>query len=301
MINLDKKNQKFLITGGTGFIGSKLVKEILKDGNEVTIFTRNKKPIKEKNNINYINNLEGEFNYDIVINLCGEPISQYWTKSKKEKIYNSRIGVTKKLAEIIKNSKTPPNLVISGSAIGYYGTSENEIFAEETAPTNQNLFSQNLCQDWENAAASIKEKSRLAIIRTGVVIGKNGGIIKKMLMPFKFGLGGKIGNGKQNLSWIYIDDVIGIINQIINNQNISGAINLTAPRSTTNETFSKTLAKILNRPAIFNMPSFVAKIIFGQMAEELLLNGQNVIPKKILESGYNFKVTDLKEAILKSI
>jgi uncharacterized protein (TIGR01777 family) len=298
-MNLNKKNQKFLITGGTGFIGSKLVEEILKDGHHVTILTRNHS-IKTTN-IKYINDLDEEFNYDIVINLCGEPISQRWTKSKKTEIYNSRIAITKKLAVNIKNSKTPPSLFISGSAIGYYGTSENKVFDEETTPTVQNLFSQNLCKDWEEAANSIKEKTRLVILRTGVVIGKNGGIIKKMLLPFKLGLGGKIGNGQQNLSWIYIDDEIGIIKQIINNEGISGSINLTAPNSTTNEVFSKTLAKILKRPCIFNMPGFVAKIIFGQMADELLLNGQNVVPKKILENGYQFQVTDLKEAILKSI
>jgi uncharacterized protein (TIGR01777 family) len=301
MINLNKKNQKFLITGGTGFIGSKLVKEILKDGHEVTVLTRNKKLLKEKNQIKYINNLEEEFNYDVVINLGGEPISQRWTKNKKTKIYNSRITLTKKLVEIIKNSKMPPKLVISGSAIGYYGTSQNQIFDEEVAPTNQNLFSQNLCQNWEKAAIPIKEKSRLVIIRTGVVIGKNGGIIKKIFLPFKFGFGGKIGDGKQNLSWIYIDDVIGIINLIINNQNIVGAINISSSSVTTNEIFSKTLAKILNRPCIFNMPSFIAKIIFGQMADELLLGGQNVIPKKLLQSGYNFEVKNIEEALKRSI
>ncbi len=300
-MNLNKKNQKFLITGGTGFIGSKLVEQILKDGHSVTIFTRNKNHSVQSENLKYISDLEGEFNYDIIINLCGEPISQRWTTSKKTAIYKSRIDITKKLAENIKNSKTPPSLFISGSAIGYYGTSQNQIFDEETTPTSQNLFSQNLCKDWEEAANSIKEKTRLVILRTSVVIGKNSGIMKKMLLPFKLGLGGKIGNGRQNLSWIYIDDEIGIISHIINNENIFGAINLAAPNVTNNEIFSKTLAKTLNRPCIFDMPGFVAKIIFGQMAEELLLNGQNVFPKKILENGYKFQVTDLKEAILKSI
>lgn len=308
MINPSKKNKKFLITGGTGFIGSKLVKDILADGGQVAVLTRNKKLLKflkekssEKGPINYINNLKGEFDYDIVINLSGAPISQRWTKKTKEEIYSSRVDFTQELAEAIKNSPTPPSLVISGSAIGYYGSSADKVFDEETLPTDQNLFSQRLCQDWEKAAVPIKEKSRLAIIRTGVVIGKNGGIIKKMLLPFKLNLGGKIGSGNQFLSWIYIDDVIGIINHIINNQNISGAINLTSPNASTNEIFSKTLAEILDRPCVFNMPSFVAKIIFGQMADELLLNGQKVIPKKILESGYKFKIVDLNEAILKSI
>ena len=301
MINLDKKNQKFLITGGTGFIGSKLVAEILKDGHKVTIFTRNKKLLQQKSAINYIDNLDIEMNFDIVINLCGETISQRWTKNIKQKIYASRIDITKKLAQIINNSKTPPKLVISGSAIGYYGVSQDQVFDEDSKIKDQKLFSQNLCKDWEDAAALISRKSRLVTIRTGVVIGKNGGIMKKMLLPFKLGLGGKIGSGNQYLSWIFLDDLIGSINHIINKENISGAINLTAPKVSTNQDFSKILAKLLNRPCFFNMPSFVAKIIFGQMADELLLNGQNVAPKKLLQSGYNFKVKNVEEALEKSI
>lgn len=298
MINLKQRNQKFLITGGTGFIGSKLVEEILKDGHQVAVLTRKK--IKDKK-INYIQNLEGEIDYDVVINLCGETISQRWSKKTKEKIYNSRINLTDKLAQIIKNSNKPPKLLISGSAIGYYGISNDLIFDENSKPTSQNLFSQKLCFDWENSAKKISDKTRLAIIRTGVVIGKNGGIMKKMLLPFKLGLGGKIGFGKQYLSWIALDDMIGAINHIINNENLKEAINLTAPSVATNEIFTKTLASILNRPCFFNMPSFVAKILFGKMADELLLNGQNVYPKKLLESGYKFHTTSLKEAILKAL
>ncbi len=301
MINLDKKNQKFLITGGTGFIGSKLVAEILKDGHKITILTRNKKLLKQKSAINYIDNLEIEMNFDIVINLCGEAISQRWTKNIKQKIYSSRIDVTKKLVQIINNSKTPPKLVISGSAIGYYGVSKDQIFDEDSKIKDRKLFSQNLCEDWESAASKISNKSRLAIVRTGVVIGKNGGIMKKMLLPFSLGLGGKIGSGNQYLSWIFLDDFIGAINHIINKENISGAINLTAPNVSTNQDFSRILAKILNRPCFFNMPSFVAKIIFGQMADELLLNGQNVAPKKLLQSGYKFRVEGVEEALKKSI
>jgi len=301
MINLNKKNQKFLITGGTGFIGSKLVKKILEDSHEVTVLTRNEKLLKTKDKVKYINNLDEKFNYNIVINLCGELISQRWTRKKKEEIYDSRIDITKKLAKIIKNSKTPPNLVINGSAVGYYGTSQNQIFDEETTPTNQNLFSQNLCKDWENSSSTISAKSRLVIIRTGVVIGKNGGIIKKMLTPFKFGLGGEIGSGWQYLSWIFLDDVIGAINHIINDDNLSGPINLTSPKAVTNKIFSQALAKLLNRPCFFKMPSFLAKTIFGQMADELLLGGQNVIPKKLLQSGYIFKVKDIEEALKNSI
>lgn len=298
MIRLNEKNQKFLITGGTGFIGSSLVIELLKDGHQITVLTRKK--IKDKN-INYIQNLSGEFDYDIVINLCGEPIAKRWSDNNKDKIYNSRINITNDLVNIINNLNKPPKLIISGSAIGYYGVSDKLIFDEDSKQTERNLFSQKLCSDWEDAAKKVNEKTRLVLIRTGVVIGKDGGVIKRMLLPFKIGLGGKIGSGNQSLSWIAIRDVMGAIGYVIDNQSIRGAINLTSPHVTTNAIFAKNLAKILKRPCFFDMPKFVAKILFGKMAEELLLNGQNVYPKKLIESGYNFQVTNIEEAISEAL
>lgn len=298
MIKLNRRDQKILITGGTGFIGSRLVEEVLKDGHRVTVLTRKKIDSKK---INFINELSLDFDYDIVINLCGEKISQRWSEKSKREIYNSRIDTTKKIVEIIGKSKNPPSLLISGSAIGYYGTSDELVFDENSRPTTQNLFSQKVCLDWENSTNGIINQTRLVLIRTGVVVGKNGGIIKNMQTPFKLGLGGKIGSGNQFLSWISLEDVIGAINQIINNQNLEGAVNLVAPRVATNSEFSKNLSKVLKRPCFFDMPEFVAKILFGQMAEELLLNGQNVYPKKLLESGYEFQTTSLKQAILQSL
>jgi len=300
MIKLNKRNQKFLITGGTGFIGSALVAEILKDGHQVIILTR-KNLVSTSKNLRYIKSLDENFECDILINLCGETISQRWSKKTKDKIYKSRIDLTKKIADIIGAKKITPSLVISGSAIGYYGVSDKLIFDENSNPKTQNLFSQKICLDWENAIKIISNKTRLVSIRTGVVVGKNGGIIKKMFLPFKLGLGGKIGKGTQYLSWIALCDVIGSINHIINNDNLSGAINLTAPSVATNKTFSETLAKTLNRPCFFDMPELVAKILFGQMAQELLISGQNVYPKKLLESGYKFQKPALKEAILEAL
>lgn len=302
MINLNKKNQKILITGGTGYIGSALTKEFLADDQKVTILTRKNKSSDNKN-LTYIKDLPAaeNFDFDIVINLCGETIAQRWNKFSKERIYNSRVKTTENLTKIISQTKTPPKLVINGSAIGVYGTSLTENFTEETKINNQNFFSQKLCLDWENAAKDISKYSRLAIIRTGVVIGKNSGILRKMLPAFKFGLGGKIGNGNQILSWIHIDDWVGIAAKIINDQNLSGPINATSPNSVTNQEFSKILAKSLNRPCFFDMPSLAAKILFGQMAEELLLDGQKVIPEKILKNNYQFQFEHLEKAIKSSI
>ncbi len=286
----------FLVTGGTGFIGSKLIDRILGLGHSVTILTR-KTNLKSSKNLYYLNKIEEISDYDIVINLCGEAISCRWSESKKLAIFRSRIDLTKNLVEKILKSKSPPRLFVSGSAIGYYGTSDTEVFDENSQPTNQNLFSQKLCFDWENEAKKADKKTRVVLLRTGVVIGANGGIIKKMLLPFKMFLGGKIASGKQSISWIHIDDAVSAILYIIDNQNISGAVNLTSPKPVSNLQFSQTLAKTIHRPCLFTIPALSMKIIYGEMAKELLLNGQKVYPKTLVSNGYNFKFTDLRLAL----
>ena len=294
---IEENKLRFLITGGTGLIGSKLVEELLRLENSVTVITR-KTNLKSSENLHYLNKIEEDFNYDIVINLCGEPISCRWNKSKKQKIYSSRIDLTKKLVEKILNSKTPPKLFISGSAIGYYGTSDAEIFDENSHPTNQNFFSQKLCFDWEKEARKADKKTRVVLLRTGIVLGNKGGIIQKMLLPFQIFLGGKIASGKQFLSWIHVDDMVNGILHLITHQNVVGAVNLTSLNPVTNLQFSQILAKTLRRPCLFTIPALSMKIAYGEMAEELLLNGSKVYPKVLLESGYNFKFTDLGVALM---
>lgn len=295
---------KILLTGGTGFIGSALTKSLLNQGHHLTILSRKniKNSAKEiAKEIDFINDLDAkDFNYDIVINLCGEPISQRWSAAKKEQIYHSRIDLTNKISEKIINSKNPPKLFISGSAIGYYGTSLNKIFNENSQVKSQNLFSQKICKDWETAARKAEDKTKLAIIRLAVVLGENGGIIQKLSPPFKFGLGGKIGAGSQPFSWIALADVINAINHIIK-KNLSGTFNLSAPTASTNSEFSTTFAKVLKRPSFLTTPALAMKLIYGEMADELLLSGQKVFPKNLLESGFQFKFSELEEALKKSI
>lgn len=302
MIKLLEKNCKFLITGATGFIGSRLCKEILQDGHKIIALTRQKNLPSYHQNLKYINDLaEVDFDFDIVINLAGSPIAVRWTNCAREQIYNSRIDITKQIVEKILASKKPPQLFISGSAIGYYGTSSSIIFSENSQPTNQNLFSQKLCRDWENIANQAQSKTRVVLLRTSVVVGKNGGIIKKLLLPFKMGLGGNMGSGLQDMSWIHLDDVIGAINHIINNYSLQGGINIVSPKITTNQEFSQKLAKSLNRPCFFDMPAPIVKIVFGEMGEELLLSSQKIAPLKLTESGFDFNVIEIDEAIKKSI
>jgi hypothetical protein len=201
MIKLIQKNCKFLITGATGFIGSKLCQELLQDGHQIVALTRKKNKISAHKNLKYINDLDEEnFNYDVVINLAGAPISVYWTQKNQQEIRDSRLNITQKIVEKISNSENAPKLFISGSAIGVYGTSNSIIFSENSQPTKQNLFSQKLCKDWEEIALKAQDKTRVVLLRTGVVVGEGGGIIKKLTPPFKFGLGGKIGDGTQIMS-----------------------------------------------------------------------------------------------------
>lgn len=287
--------KKYLITGGTGLIGLKLVERLGEKENQITVLTRNKN-LKSDSLVKYINDLdEQNFDYDIVINLQGEPISQRWSAAKKEEIFASRVNFTKEIVDRINASKSPPKLLISGSAIGYYGTSKNEVFTENSKPTGQNLFSQNLCTNWEDIAT--KAKTRVVLLRTSVVIGKGGGIIKKMFLPFKLGLGGKIGNGEQYLSWIHIDDAVNAILFLIENQKIAGAVNLSSPNFVTNFEFSKSFAKALNRPCIFTIPALSMKLVYKEMADELLLAGQKVYPEVLLQAGFKFANTNLDGAL----
>lgn len=298
MMKLLRQNCKFLITGATGFIGSRLCRELLADGHQITALTRQKNNNSWHPQLKFINNLgQQNFDYDIVINLAGESISQYWTKSKMRKIYESRINVTQQISDYILKTPNPPKLFISGSAIGYYGTSNSAIFSENSLPTNQNLFSQQICRDWENEALKAQEKTRVILLRTAVVIGNGGGIIKKLSLPFRLGLGGNIGDGAQIMSWIHLDDVLGIINLVINNATISGPINLVAPKSCSNAEFSRELAQKFSRPCFLHMPKFMVKILFGKMGKELLLASQKIAPHKATENGYDFKYISIKEAI----
>ena len=295
-MNLKKNKYNILITGGTGLIGTSIRKRL--SSQNITILTRNTE-LENKANLNYINSLdEVEFNFDIIINLCGESISEKWNKERKEKIYNSRILTTQNLVEKINSAKKQPEIFISGSAIGIYGVSENKIFDEDSEIENQNLFSQTLCNSWEEEAKKVNKNVRLALLRTGVVLCEDGGILRKLITPFILGFGGKIGHGKQYLSWIHITDVINAIIHIIENDKISGPINATSPNPVSNEVFTKTLANAIRRPCFFHMPEIIAKLAFGQMGREILLQGQNVMPEKLLEHNFKFKFEDLKQAIL---
>ncbi|MGB4192094.1 MAG: TIGR01777 family oxidoreductase [Rickettsiales bacterium] len=294
---------KILITGGTGLIGSNIIKALIAEYQNIniTIFTRNTLLTENSSNIQikYIDDINKlDKDYNIIINLAGEPINKgRWTDSKKARILSSRIDITKKLIEYISKLEQKPELLISGSAIGFYGSNPTQIFTEDSKADDDG-FTHQLCERWENIANEAKDYGvRVVNLRTGIVLAKEGGILKEMLWPFKLALGCQIGDGKAYMSWIHIKDLCNIIMYIINNKNIEGPVNGTAPNPVQNRDFSKTLAKVLNRPMFLTMPSFIVKIMFGEMGEALLLNGQRVLPNKITEAGYSFEFDNLNKAL----
>ncbi len=289
-----------LITGGTGFVGSALCSRLLEEQHKIVVLSRNpekiKPPIKAVANLDQLSN---DDIFDVVINLAGEPIAnKRWNDQQKKRIFGSRIETTEALIEYFKKSKHKPKLLINGSAIGYYGTARTNDNIDEKSGCDDS-FSSQLCQKWEAAALEAESLGiRTCLIRTGIVLGKNGGALSKMLPPFKMGLGGRIGYGKQWMSWIHLDDLVGIILYCINNDNLKGAVNGTSPNPVINEVFTKTLGTALKRPTIFPMPEIVIKLLMGQMGEELLLSGKRVLPRKALDAGYIFKYKTLEDALI---
>jgi len=291
---------KILITGGTGFIGSALCSRLLEKKYNIVVLSRHpekiKLPIKA---IADLSDLKGNDIFDVVINLAGEPIAdKRWSDQQKHQILSSRIDTTEKLIAYFKTLEKKPNFFLSGSAIGYYGINKTDNVIEENS-RGDDSFSSELCQKWEAAALQAEQLGiRTCLLRTGIVLGKNGGALSKMLPAFKMYLGGEIGYGTQWMSWIHMDDLVGIILYCINHGKLKGAVNATSPKPVTNKIFTKTLGSVLKRATIFPMPKIIVKLLMGQMGEELLLAGKKIVPKKALDAGYIFKYKTLEEALI---
>jgi uncharacterized protein len=238
--------------------------------------------------------------FDAVIHLAGESVFGRWTAAKKRKIRESRVAGTLNLAQALARTEEKPKVFVCGSAIGYYGDRGDELLSEESAPGTG--FLAEVCQQWEEATMpAVQADIRTAHIRTGIVLSAKGGALGAMLLPFKLGLGGRTGTGKQWMSWIDVRDMVGAIHHVLKNDLMQGPVNMVAPKPVTNAEFAGTLASVLSRPAIFPMPAFAAKLIFGEMGE-VLLGGQKVEPGKLISSGYPFRYRELRaslEALLK--
>lgn len=291
----------YLITGGTGCIGQALIKQLHTHNVNITVLSRNIEKAQMQLNSKVIivgkltlDNIE---NADIVINLAGEPIAdKRWSQSQKDLICNSRWSITQNIVNLIKQATKKPKLFISGSAIGIYGRQGVAQINENFTDYNKE-FTNTVCENWELIAEKANSPfTRVALLRTGIVLSKNHGALAKMLPPFKLGLGGKIGSGSQVMSWIHVEDMVNAILYIIENEQLSGPINMTAQNPVSNTEFTSHLSKTLNRPCIFTTPTLLLKLIFGEMSE-LLTYGQNVYPEKLLASGFNFKYTNVDSAL----
>lgn len=293
-----------LVTGGSGFIGRNLCKRLVDKFEQLIVLSRN--PVEAAkvlpNSVKIISDLT-QINQpvDILVNLAGEPIAdKRWSEKRKAAIRQSRIHNTQLLFEHFKASDTSPSVVISGSAVGYYGGGlANNQSVTENGAVEPN-FSSKLCADWENAAQLFDQLgSRVCLLRTGIVLGEQGAL-SKLLPAFRLGLGGPIATGKQWMPWIHIEDMVEIIIYAIQND-IDGPINCTAPQPVTNREFAKTLGKVLKRPAVAPMPAAMVKLLFGQMGDELMVQGQSVIPQKLQQKGFQFKYSQLESALVEII
>jgi len=290
---------KILITGATGFIGSSL-SDFLKTKSH-TVFTLSRKKQNSPNHIFWdpekheieASRLEG---MDAVVHLGGESIMGRWTEAKKRRILESRTQGTLLLSKTLAGLAQKPRVLICASAIGYYGDRQEEWLTEESSAGDN--FLAEVCRTWENSCeAAIKAGIRVVNIRIGIVLSPKGGALKKMLLPFKLGLAGKMGSGAQYMSWVVLDDLLKIIEYSLTHDEVKGPVNAVGPEPVTNLEFTKTLGRVLHRPTLFPMPAFLARLVFGQMAEELLLSGARVKPEKILKAGFKFDHVSLENAL----
>lgn len=293
---------KILISGASGFIGNELINFLRTCGHHVSLLVRDHKAVTEGQFLwdpskNLIDEAAFE-GIDAVINLSGENIAGgRWSQERKNKILESRIQATSLLAKTLYKLKNPPSIFLSASAIGFYGDRGDNICNENTI--NGNGFLAHVCQEWEAAASPAIDKGiRTVFLRFGVVLSKNGGALAKMLLPFKLGLGGALGSGKQYMSWVAIDDVVAIILFALTNAAIEGPVNVVSPNPVTNYQFTKALGQALGRPTFFNVPAFVLRLILGaEMANEFLLSSTRVDPLKLTQEGYSFIYPDLLTAL----
>ena len=291
---------KVLITGASGLIGTRLAKELAVRGHELLLTTREEP--KDEQHIQWDaekgfphpEKLEG---IGAVVHLAGEPITALrWTDEKKKAIRDSRVHGTRNVVAAISRLAHKPTVMIAGSAVGYYGERGDEELTE--ASNAGEGFLADVCREWESESRRAEDAGiRTVLIRTGLVLSKDGGVLGTMALPFKLGLGGVVGSGKQWMSWISLDDHIAAIIFALENESLRGAVNFTAPEPVTNEEFTKTMGEVLYRPTIIPVPEFAVSMLLGEMGDQLLLASMRVLPKRLEDNGFKFQHPSLKETL----
>ncbi|WP_454828956.1 TIGR01777 family oxidoreductase [Pseudoxanthomonas wuyuanensis] len=286
-----------LVTGGSGFIGRALCRQLLQAGHHPTVLTRDvRAAARHLPGVRLIAALDELERADAAINLAGESLTRgRWNARRKQAFRDSRIGTTQRLLAWLQRRQTRPAVLVSGSAIGYYGPRDDTPLDETAAPGDD--FAAQLCRDWETEAAKATGLGvRVCLLRTGIVLGADGGALGRMLPPFRLGLGGPMGSGRQWMSWVHRADLVRLILWLLENQDGSGAYNATAPQPVTNREFARTLGRVLRRPALLTTPAPALKLMFGEMAD-LLLTGQRVVPQRARAQGFEFHHPQLQAAL----
>lgn len=295
-----------VIAGGSGFLGAALARALADEGRDVTVLTRQAAaapPARRVASIHWtpdgtsdaewaraIDGAEG------VVNLAGESIAaKRWSSGQKQKLRDSRLLATRSLTSAIRSAKRAPAVFISGSAVGYYGDRGGETLTEASAPGHD--FLAGLAQQWEAAAADVAQLTRVALVRTGIVLDARGGALPKMLPPFRMFVGGPLGSGTQYMPWIHRDDWVRLVSWILTADGARGPLNATSPSPVTNAEFSKALGRVLKRPGFLPAPAFALRVALGEMADALLLSGQRALPVRATDLGFSFRYSNIDEAL----
>lgn len=289
---------KIAVTGGTGFIGGHLVKHLINQGHEVLVISRSAESKVSGAAVVSWDEIEREparlEGVDAIVNLAGETINQRWTRPAKERILQSRLKAASRMADAVSRLERKPEVIVNGSGMSIYGTSEEDSF-DEQSPARLTDFLAAVVERWEEAAEAI-QVPRLIKLRVGLVLGADGGAFPLMKLPYQLGVGGRLGSGRQWMSWIHIEDMVRLIDYCIRNSQLSGPVNATAPHPVTNDDFGRTLGRVMKRGHYFPVPSFVFKLLLGELSV-LLLEGQRVLPRRAMECGFKFKYPNLQEAL----
>lgn len=292
--------RNYLLTGGTGLIGQSLTRQLLENGDKVIIHSRDRQKVdqifgRHVTAVESFDEIPESQQLDAVINLAGAPIAdRRWSTSRKQTLLDSRVESTRHLVNWLNQRLQKPQVLISGSAVGWYGDGGQKPLTE--ASSFQDEFSHQLCEQWEQQARQVDSNVRLVIIRTGLVLASGGGFLKRMLLPFKLGLGGRIGDGQQYMPWIHLDDITALFIRASVDAGFEGVYNGTAPAPVTNSTFTQTLAQVLHRPAVLPLPAGILKAGLGEMSR-LLLTGQRALPDKARRDGFQFHYPELTRAL----
>ena len=298
---------KIVIAGGTGFLGRPLAAALARDGHDIVVLTRDAagapgSAAAGPRGVSWQpNGGSGPWAAEIdgagaVVNLAGEAIAgKRWTAAQKQRILDSRVDATRSLAAAIRAAAVPPAVFVSGSAVGYYGPRGDERVSE-SQPAGSDFLA-GVCERWEQEAMRAADRTRVTCVRTGIVLEQDGGALPQMALPFKFGAGGPVGSGRQYCPWIHRDDWIAMVRWAIGDAAAAGPINATAPQPVTNTAFAKALGRALHRPAFMPAPGFALRLLLGEMADALLLSGQNAVPAKAERGGFQFRYADVDAAL----